>query len=376
MNRFFIIAFTLLTISSTSLLSFAADSTTQSSTPLVVDRHLKVRGNPSTNEYAALQLFRDMQNGQGDPARFFHEVMQSAGLAGDSFSVAVNELTQTVDIRFFFRNPPSDPQRVADDVVNALIEYFTASANDAEHKSDQARDQLYANQMEIEECQNQLESIETQLRKTTGAVDVSPASLRERMDSLQTQKESATIELAAKLARSDALAEQIAKLSSQIQSKIESDPIAAELSKVVDACQKELDREQKAPAGYSASAVDQAAASLAQAKAKLLERQEAAANAAGGDVVSSWNRELMTLAVDIAELKARSHALDDRLTRYANADKSLNECDGLVAEIAELQKLTPALREKFTAADTERGTNWLTIDVIKPTSAPTTKPAE
>ena len=67
----------------------------------------------------------------------------------------------------------------------------------------------------------------------TGAIDVSPGTIRALLGSLQTQREAVQIDLAAKQARRDALAVQIARFSDEIRAKVMDDPVAAELEKVV-----------------------------------------------------------------------------------------------------------------------------------------------
>jgi hypothetical protein len=81
----------------------------------------------------------------------------------------------------------------------------------------------------------------------------------------------------------------------------------------------------------------------------------------------------MTLSVDIAELSARSKALDDRLAAYANADDYLDNADQWLAEIADLQKQESTLQEKTVSDTTEYQRNAVSIDVIKTPSASTTQ---
>jgi hypothetical protein len=54
-------------------------------------------------------------------------------------------------------------------------------------------------------------------------------------------------------------------------------------------------------------------AALAEAKAAVLERKEAASQAAGADTIHKWNDELLSLTVDLAELHARMDALKNRM---------------------------------------------------------------
>jgi hypothetical protein len=59
-----------------------------------------------------------------------------------------------------------------------------------------------------------------------------------------------------------------------------------------------------------------ALAGLAEAKAKMLERQELVASRSGGDVLTGWNKELLNLSIDRAEtqeqqaIRAKQEALE------------------------------------------------------------------
>src|SRR5439155_13841700 len=105
------------------------------------------------------------------------------------------------------------------------------------------------------------------------------------LSSLQTQREAVQIDLAAKQARRDALAEQIAKFSDEIRAKVKDDPIANELAKVVEVREAKIKRMQENPSAFGKAEAEEALAPLAEARAKLLERREQAALAAGGDIL-------------------------------------------------------------------------------------------
>src|SRR4029078_8838978 len=84
-----------------------------------------------------------------------------------------------------------------------------------------------------DEAQARMEKARDDVAAQTGAVDVSPSTIRSLLASLQHQREAVQIDLAAKQARRDALADQIAKFSDEIRAKVKDDPVAAELQKVV-----------------------------------------------------------------------------------------------------------------------------------------------
>ncbi len=149
----------------------------------------------------------------------------------------------------------------------------------------------------------------------------SPDTIHQLLYSLQSQHETVEIDQAAKEARTDALGQQIAKFSAEIEAKIKEDPIAGELEKVVKFREANVARNESAnkAGAVTQQELDASVAEAAEARAKLLERRGAAVRAAGGDTVADWNREMMNLAVDQAEMNARSKAINERLDRLTNA---------------------------------------------------------
>jgi hypothetical protein len=65
--------------------------------------------------------------------------------------------------------------------------------------------------------------------------------------------------------------------------------------------------------------------SAAEARAKLLERRRQAATEAGGDVIQSFNKELLTLSIDLRELKARQDYLQQRIAHLREASAKLEK---------------------------------------------------
>ena len=84
----------------------------------------------------------------------------------------------------------------------------------------------------------------------------------------------------------------------------------------------------------------------------------------------------MTLSVDIAELNARSKALDDRLAAYANADEYLDNADQWLAEINDLQKQASTLQEKTSNDRAEYDRNHVSIQVVKDSPSPAAQPSK
>jgi chromosome segregation ATPase len=240
-------------------------------------------------------------------------------------------------------NPPQQAtlwpraREAADAAVPALMESLTPPSQQELKFSIEKRDQL---RLRRDRLAAELRDIQSSLRKQADAVDVSPATIRQLLASLQTQRESLSLDLVANQARADALTEQIAKFSEQLAKKVDDDPVAKELQTVVEYQQKSMQRmqeQQKAGVVTNAEA-DKAVADLAEVRAKLLERKSVAAAAAGGDTLAAWNKELMTLAVDKAELNARLKEINGRLDRLTDAGDVLDHIEQMRGQLADLSK--------------------------------------
>ena len=222
--------------------------------------------------------------------------------------------------------------------------------------------------------------MEAKLRKQSDSIDVSPATIHQLLSSLQTQRESLSLDLVAKQARAEALTEQIAKFSDQLAKKVEDDPVATELQKVVELQQKAADHlhEMFTRGLASPTEVDKANTELAEARAKLVERKSLAASTAGGDTLAAWNRELMNLSVDQAELNARLKAINERLNRLSDAGDMLDRAEQIRARIADVNKAMTEADAKVSDLQSEASRDHVDFKILTDKStneaAPTTQP--
>jgi DNA repair exonuclease SbcCD ATPase subunit len=261
----------------------------------------------------------------------------------------------------------------ADAVVAAMQSKLDEVSND--HfgvQLDQANRELTRANDQYQELLARLENSRAKIREQSGAIDVSPATIRQLLSSLQNQYESVQIDLTAKAARRDALAEQIAKYSKEMEEKIKDDQVAAELEKIVAIRQQDLEVKKKMydAATVAQSEVNSAISAIAEAKAKLLERREAATAAAGGDILPAWNRELMNLSVDLAELRARDDAISKRMSQFKDVDRLLNEYEQAQQQLAIVTKSLAAARQDLDARQAEKESGALKLKVIDSKDVP------
>jgi predicted nucleic acid-binding Zn-ribbon protein len=76
---------------------------------------------------------------------------------------------------------------------------------------------------------------------------------------------------------------------------------------------------------------------VAEAKAKMLERRATAAAAAGGASIGEWNRDLLSLSIELEELHVRVESLEMRLAKLRKGIESLEKMLQAQAKLPELE---------------------------------------
>jgi hypothetical protein len=221
---------------------------------------------------------------------------------------------------------PADAAETADRIVRQLRSRLAMltqqrravwkSAMDARYAEDQRLEQQgIALRAQLGLQRGDMDKVATM----AGLADPSPQSVRELSHTLEAQYEATKIDIEGKTARQAALAAAIARLHDQVAQKLSADPIAEQLQQVVNVRQKQLDNMQHAKDAYTDEDIGNAVAVLAGAKAAVLERREAAAHAAGADIIQKWNNDLLSLSIDLDELHARMTTLKGRLETLTKA---------------------------------------------------------
>lgn len=229
-----------------------------------------------------------------------------------------------------------------------------------------------------------LDAYRMELRKETGRLDVTPANLREAMSKLQDEHQQLELDLRGKEARAAAIADTIAQLTKEASAKNNGDDVLAELQQVVEAREKQLDLMKKnAAAGVNTPVeVQQVAAQAAEARAKVAERKRDALAAAGGEALTSLNRELRMLSIDRAEQEARFKLVSQQLDSIGNVtdtidkyEQMLNTYPKLVDRDQEAQQSFSSIQMKLDQA--QRPTlkvtysrDWKASDLTRPSSDP------
>ena len=186
-------------------------------------------------------------------------------------------------------------------------------------------------EQQLDQTYQQLRKLQSELREATGRADVSPEGLQKAASRLDEEMESMTLDEVGSKARADALAKTIAEQTDRAKKMAQGDDAAAELMDVVQVREKQLARLQEL---YKAGAaplaeVQQAEASLAEAKATLAERRRAIVTGPAGDGVAMWNHELLNLTIAQKERQARMAYIEERLKRLSGAMPAVDQLQNL-----------------------------------------------
>jgi len=198
-------------------------------------------------------------------------------------------------------------------VVQSAMDRAAAELNQAHKSYDIAVDTLQATQSE--------------LRSAIGRLDVSPETLQKAAARLDEQLESLQLEEVGSTARRRATEMAIKEEAARAEDRMKQDPVAAELQKVVAAREYQL---KEAQSGHQAGMVSQAdvrvaEVGLAEAKAKVAERQHAVFTGGDSETLATLRRDLLNLAIGDQERAARIGFLRQQRSQLSGGIKDLPE---------------------------------------------------
>jgi len=188
----------------------------------------------------------------------------------------------------------------------------------ADPEREQLEEELAFAQRGLERAEHRLEElreVQQQLWEQAGAAGLPRTDILDKIRDYEEEAQSIEYELAGLKARGDALTEQIAKIAQQMEAAPKTDEVTAELEKVVALREKELNRIQSLVEKQLASdqEMGQALEPVALARAELAKQRQAIAQAAGGNLLAEFNRDLIKLAIESAEMEARREFLQGKL---------------------------------------------------------------
>jgi hypothetical protein len=248
----------------------------------------------------------------------------------------------------------------AEELLAKICERLTvAVASLSEPELEQLQREMAAADEGLERAERRLAElvrVRRDLWEAAAAADLPRAEIMDTIKNYEEEVLSIEYGLAGLKARSEALTEQIAKIAQQMQAAPETDPVAAEFEKVVAVRERELEitRERQADGLISEREAGPAIENLAMARAQLAQHRQAVAKAAGGDLLAEFNRDLVKLSIETAEMEARREFLQRKLAKIKESDL-LELADRFEREVS----LQFALAQGGVQAATER------LDVVR-----------
>jgi hypothetical protein len=215
----------------------------------------------------------------------------------------------------------------------------------------------------------QVQELQRKLYADAGQTDLSRAAILGDLQSMEREQQQVEMKLVGLHARQNALAEQIARIGKEIAERAEHDPVAIELQKVVElrerALQKEKERKDAGLLGSESTAGEEA---VAMARAELAKQRQGPPQAAGASLLADLNKEVVTLAVDIAEAEAQGEYLRTRIAQ-AHERNLLELADRYEAEVAPQlsaaeQSLRDALARRLEAEELVARFRAVTVTVL------------
>jgi len=164
------------------------------------------------------------------------------------------------------------------------------------------------------------------------------------------------MELSTAVAEIAAHEEQIARIGKLVTERVKKDELLAEYGKIVTARQQEVDRLQeilRKDDETTEREVGSARRLLAQAKVDLLKRRAEVAASAGGDQLAGMNKDLTSLALGKASLRACLLAAQANLQDYRQRDVLGLSArhDRLSGEITRAERTPAELRAELDGLD-------------------------
>jgi hypothetical protein len=277
------------------------------------------------------------------------------------------ESTDLRNYRFVTDKYPEVLEREGANSPNAVA-YRIQLDNMRKRLLSRAEMRRHSARVELDEIDQELYSVQSQLRQVTGRTDVSPDSLESAVEWLEKDKEALTLEDAAAQARRDAIESAVLNQTTQARASIKDDAASIEIQKEIDALEQRLKfLEDAAKSGLNTPAdVLAAQASLADAQTKLAERRSAVSAEAGGSLLTELNGELVDTTIAEKERRAKLNFIDQRLHTLGDALVIIDDKDP-----KNLLRRKAAAEIEFDSA--ERNLVAIQNEV---SSLPTTQPAQ
>jgi outer membrane protein TolC len=216
-----------------------------------------------------------------------------------------------------------------------------AIARRAELQLDQARESY-------EMAAKRLDATERDLRDAIGRLDVSPETLRKAAARLDEQLEMLQLDEVGSAARRKATEDAIKQETVRADARIQTDPVVAALQKVVVARQEQFKQlTSMHQAGVASKAdVDAADAAVADAQAKVAERQHAVFTGGDSETLAALRHDMLNLTISEQERAARIDFLKNQKAQLSHGLTNLPELQRLQEAIESSRRLLDQAEER------------------------------
>ncbi|HUU59486.1 MAG TPA: hypothetical protein VMZ50_08085 [Phycisphaerae bacterium] len=205
-------------------------------------------------------------------------------------------------------------------IVQAICDVWKPMLTDATEKSKgRLKVRLAAAEKKIGPARKRVERAVRDAGSEGGVFWNDPGVLAGQIKALEAERQQLALQLEGKDARIKAIIDVIGRVRAETEETVRTDPVAAELKKIVELEKKALPNLEKLrQAGAASDAViDQQEIKLAQAKARLAERLEAVRDRHAWGLLKKLNEELVMLSIDKAEMEERDPSIRNRLAELA-----------------------------------------------------------
>jgi DNA repair exonuclease SbcCD ATPase subunit len=275
------------------------------------------------------------------------DVCAKRGVSAENNAVVVravptDEEAMEVEIVVDLSKAPSQAPRVArevaDDLVRRLRQALLKEAQgEYAGQVERLEEEHQRAVAELDRSRQELAALRQKCREATGRSEADAERIRSELSQLEDRRQELQLELESRAARMNALSENMAQITKRVESEVQNDTVSAELQKVVEAREAQVERvKQMVEAGKSSRAeLDEALARAAESRARLMDRRAEVAERAGRGTLNDWNQEQMRLSVDSAELQARLDKLNQRLQSFQAVAPELDHLEQLEQTLQE-----------------------------------------
>ena len=228
---------------------------------------------------------------------------------------------------------PEGVKPAAKEFMAAAITQFQSTIDDAcQKEQDRLNKQIVLTDREVDEASVDLEHIQHDLLGFSQ--DLSSQSLRSSITTITSQLQALQLEMAAKDAYRQALAERISDIRVETEKSLHDDAITVELLRIIERHEVELkdirglvESGRVTPTDPQITAIED---KLATARIDLARRREELAKAGSVGSLQQLTGELSTLTLESVQAKAKEKQLDQQL----------NETQKLLAQAPEYERAT------------------------------------